>query len=106
MSLSCLVDINVMLDTEEPPSTGDCCIYKVPSKIRKLNEEAYTLPKSFPLAPFTTFKPSSKTWNVTNSFTSKLFSKETGGCLNTLVNYIESIVVNLVSNSKHHINEI
>ena len=52
MSFSDLVvDINAMLDTAEPPSTGDCCIYKVPSKIRKLNEDAYT-PSVVSIGPF------------------------------------------------------
>ncbi|RHN44326.1 hypothetical protein MtrunA17_Chr7g0218161 [Medicago truncatula] len=52
MSSSRLVDdINAMLDTSEPPSTDDCCIYKVPSVIRKHNEDAYT-PKFVSIGPF------------------------------------------------------
>jgi len=51
MSLSCLVDINAMLDSAEPPSTFDCCIYKVPSAIRKLNEDAYT-PNVVSIGPY------------------------------------------------------
>jgi hypothetical protein len=35
-------EITKMLEILEPPLSPECCIYRVPSDLRKLNEEAYT----------------------------------------------------------------
>ncbi|KAI4316306.1 hypothetical protein L6164_024298 [Bauhinia variegata] len=40
-----------MLDGAEPPMTEECCIYRVPYDIRRLNEDAYT-PKVVSIGPF------------------------------------------------------
>ncbi|XP_058785867.1 UPF0481 protein At3g47200-like [Vicia villosa] len=45
-------DINAMLDKAEPPfSAADYCIYKVPNRVRRLNDDAYT-PKVISIGPF------------------------------------------------------
>ncbi|XP_054788245.1 UPF0481 protein At3g47200 isoform X2 [Prosopis cineraria] len=40
-----------MLDEAEPAMTADCCIYRVPYDIRKLNEDTFT-PKVVSIGPF------------------------------------------------------
>ena len=40
-----------MLNNLEPPLSTDCCIYRVPYRLRKLNEESYT-PKVVSIGPF------------------------------------------------------
>ncbi|XP_057727366.1 uncharacterized protein LOC130943486 isoform X2 [Arachis stenosperma] len=44
-------DIRRMLQGAEPPLTTECCIYKVPFDIRRLNHDAYT-PKVVSIGPF------------------------------------------------------
>ncbi|KAJ1410970.1 hypothetical protein SESBI_21504 [Sesbania bispinosa] len=44
-------DIKAMLEGAEPPVSSDCCIYRVPFDIRRLNEDAYT-PKVVSIGPF------------------------------------------------------
>ncbi|KAJ7957806.1 hypothetical protein O6P43_018626 [Quillaja saponaria] len=44
-------DVEEMLVGREPRLTRECCIYKVPADIRKLNEGAYT-PKVVSIGPF------------------------------------------------------
>ncbi|KAK7351397.1 hypothetical protein VNO77_10819 [Canavalia gladiata] len=44
-------EIKAMLDGAEPPVTDECCIYRVPSDIRRINEDAYT-PKVVSIGPF------------------------------------------------------
>ncbi|XP_020213666.1 UPF0481 protein At3g47200 [Cajanus cajan] len=44
-------DIKEMLEGAEAPETDECCIYKVPFDIRKLNEDAYT-PRVVSIGPF------------------------------------------------------
>ena len=44
-------DINGMLEEAEPPITSECCIYKVPFGLRRLNEDAYT-PRVVSIGPF------------------------------------------------------
>ncbi|TKY74713.1 UPF0481 protein [Spatholobus suberectus] len=44
-------DIKAMLEGAEAPVTDECCIYRVPFDIRKLNEDAYT-PKVVSIGPF------------------------------------------------------
>ncbi|MED6147994.1 hypothetical protein PIB30_049033 [Stylosanthes scabra] len=46
-----LIKINTMLEEAQPLLPEECCIYKVPHEIRKLNEEAYT-PKIVSIGPF------------------------------------------------------
>ena len=89
--MSCLVDINAMLDRPEPPSTGDCCIYKVPSKLRKLNEDAYT-PTVVSIGPFHHGQPQLQNMERHKLIYFKAFLQRTNACLNTLVIYIESIL--------------
>ncbi|KAG5034235.1 hypothetical protein AAZX31_04G066800 [Glycine max] len=43
--------IRAMLEKAEAPVTDECCIYRVPFDIRKLNEDAYT-PKVVSIGPF------------------------------------------------------
>lgn len=44
-------DIKSMLEGAESPVTNECCIYKVPFDVRKLNQDAYT-PKIVSIGPF------------------------------------------------------
>ncbi|RDY07636.1 UPF0481 protein, partial [Mucuna pruriens] len=44
-------DIAAMLEGAEAPASEECCIYRVPFDIRKLNEDAYT-PKVVSIGPF------------------------------------------------------
>ncbi|XP_062177918.1 uncharacterized protein LOC133882718 [Alnus glutinosa] len=44
-------NITQMLESLEPPLSPECCIYKVPSDLRKMNEEAYT-PQVISIGPF------------------------------------------------------
>lgn len=44
-------EITEMLTSLEPPLSTDCCIYRVPDHLRKLNEAAYT-PKVISIGPF------------------------------------------------------
>ncbi|KAJ7957804.1 hypothetical protein O6P43_018624 [Quillaja saponaria] len=43
--------VKELLERRKPRLTSDCCIYKVPADIRKLNEDAYT-PKVVSIGPF------------------------------------------------------
>ncbi|XP_020228428.1 UPF0481 protein At3g47200 [Cajanus cajan] len=45
------IDIRSMLERAEPHVTDECCIYRVPFGIRRLNEDAYT-PKVVSIGPF------------------------------------------------------
>jgi len=89
--MSCLVDINAMLDGAEPPSTGDCCIYKVPSKLRKLNEDAYT-PTVVSIGPFHHGQPQLQNMEPQKLIHFKAFLQRTKACLNDLVCYVDSIL--------------
>jgi len=92
MSFSGLVDdINAMLDGAEPPSTGDCCIYKVPSKLRKLNEDAYT-PTVVSIGPFHHGHPQLQNMEPQKLIHFKSFLERTKACLNDLVCYVDSIL--------------
>ena len=44
-------DMKEMLNNLERPISTDCCIYRVPYHLRKLNEESYT-PKVVSIGPF------------------------------------------------------
>jgi hypothetical protein len=44
-------NITQMLESLEPPLSPECCIYRVPSDLRKVNEEAYT-PEVISIGPF------------------------------------------------------
>ncbi|KAF7817236.1 UPF0481 protein [Senna tora] len=44
-------EITAMLRRAEPPITADCCIYRVPYDIRRLNEDVFT-PKVVSIGPF------------------------------------------------------
>ncbi|KAM7493048.1 hypothetical protein LguiB_027657 [Lonicera macranthoides] len=44
-------EIDKMLDELEPPLSSECCIYRVPRELRKVNEEAYT-PRIVSIGPF------------------------------------------------------
>lgn len=46
-----IIHMEAMLESVELPLVSRCCIYKVPQKIRKLNEEAYT-PSIVSIGPF------------------------------------------------------
>jgi len=91
MSFSCLVDINAMLDSAEPPSTDECCIYKVPSKLRKLNEDAYT-PTVVSIGPFHHGHPQLQNMERQKLFHFKAFLQRTEACLSDLVGYIDFIL--------------
>ncbi|XP_062176229.1 UPF0481 protein At3g47200-like [Alnus glutinosa] len=43
--------ITQMLESLEPPLSPECCIYRVPSDLRKVNEKAYT-PEVISIGPF------------------------------------------------------
>ncbi|AES74687.1 hypothetical protein MtrunA17_Chr6g0452561 [Medicago truncatula] len=94
MSFSRLVnDIKTMLDTAEPPSTYDCCIYKVPSDIRTLNENAYT-PKFVSIGPFHHGHPHPQIQNMERQklIYFKDFLQRTETTLNEMVYYIDAIL--------------
>jgi hypothetical protein len=44
-------NITQMLESPEPPLSLKCCIYKVPTVLRKVNEQAYT-PRVISIGPF------------------------------------------------------
>jgi hypothetical protein len=44
-------DITKMIESSEPPLSPECCIYKVPTDLRKVNEKAYT-PQHISIGPF------------------------------------------------------
>jgi len=44
-------NITQMLESSEPPLSPECCIYKVPTDLRKVNEKAYT-PEVISIGPF------------------------------------------------------
>ncbi|TKY50037.1 UPF0481 protein [Spatholobus suberectus] len=46
-----IIHMEAMLESVELPLVSRCCIYKVPQKIRKVNEEAYT-PNIVSIGPF------------------------------------------------------
>ncbi|KAL2346754.1 hypothetical protein Fmac_000754 [Flemingia macrophylla] len=46
-----VIDIDAMLEGAEEAVTHECCIYRVPYDLRKLNEDAYT-PKVVSIGPF------------------------------------------------------
>ncbi|KAL2346742.1 hypothetical protein Fmac_000742 [Flemingia macrophylla] len=46
-----VIDVEAMLHGAETPLTDECCIYRVPFHIRKLNEDAYT-PDVVSIGPF------------------------------------------------------
>ncbi|CAL0301763.1 unnamed protein product [Lupinus luteus] len=48
---SLIIDIEAMVESVELPLVSHCCIYKVPQKIRKLNEQVYT-PSIVSIGPF------------------------------------------------------
>ncbi|KAE9594001.1 hypothetical protein Lalb_Chr18g0049001 [Lupinus albus] len=48
---SLIIDMEAMLESVELPLVSHCCIYKVPQKIRKLNEQVYT-PSIVSIGPF------------------------------------------------------
>ncbi|MED6156289.1 hypothetical protein PIB30_013321 [Stylosanthes scabra] len=45
------IKINALLEEAKPRFSEECCIYKVPNNIRKLNEDAYT-PQVVSIGPF------------------------------------------------------
>ncbi|KAK7410275.1 hypothetical protein VNO78_00933 [Psophocarpus tetragonolobus] len=46
-----VINIKMMLEGVESPLTEECCIYRVPFDMRKVNEDAYT-PKIISIGPF------------------------------------------------------
>ena len=46
-----IIHMEALLESVELPLVSSCCIYKIPQKIRKLNEEAYT-PSIVSIGPF------------------------------------------------------
>jgi hypothetical protein len=44
-------NITQMLESSEPPLSPECCIYKVPTNLHKVNEQAYT-PEVISIGPF------------------------------------------------------
>lgn len=48
---SLIVDIQAILESVKPPISPECCIYRVPDALRKLNDEAYT-PQAISIGPF------------------------------------------------------
>ncbi|XP_058780995.1 UPF0481 protein At3g47200-like [Vicia villosa] len=87
-------DINAMLDQAEPPVTADCCIYKVPFVIRRLNDDAYT-PKVISIGPFHHrhhHHPRLQNMERHKLIYLKAFLQRTDSTLPTFINYIESII--------------
>ncbi|KEH17301.1 hypothetical protein MtrunA17_Chr6g0457371 [Medicago truncatula] len=92
MSLSSLVDdMNVMLHTADAPSTDNRCIYKVPSVIRKHNEDAYT-PNFVSIGPFHHGHPQLKNMERHKLIYFKDFLQRTNASLSILISDIYSIL--------------
>ncbi|AES74680.1 DUF247 domain protein [Medicago truncatula] len=91
--MSSLVDINAMLDSAEPPPTKDRCIYKVPSVIRTVNENAYT-PNVVSIGPFHHGHLGLHLQNMERQklIHFKAFLQRTEASLNDLVCYVDSIL--------------
>ncbi|CAK8568651.1 unnamed protein product [Lathyrus sativus] len=86
--------ISSMLDETEPPVTADCCIYKVPFVIRRLNDDAYT-PKVISIGPFHHrhhHHPRLQNMERHKLIYFKAFLRRTDSTLHIFVHYIESII--------------
>ncbi|KAM7493076.1 hypothetical protein LguiB_027685 [Lonicera macranthoides] len=83
---SLATSIDRMLDEIEPSGTSEYCIYRVPQKIRKLNEEAYN-PHVVSIGPFYHGDERFRSMEVFKKrYFKKLVRRSTGVCLK---NYIE-----------------
>ncbi|XP_058780996.1 putative UPF0481 protein At3g02645 [Vicia villosa] len=91
-----VIDINAMLDNAEPPLAADCCIYKVPNKIRRLNDDAYT-PKVISIGPFHHrhhHHPHLQNMERHKLIYFKAFLHRAETTIQPLIYYIESIIPN------------
>ncbi|EEF48785.1 hypothetical protein RCOM_1575280 [Ricinus communis] len=74
----------------DPPLSAECCIYKVPEKLRKVNEAAYT-PQFVSIGPLHHGEKCLKKMEVQKLRYLKCFLQEAGSAirLEELVSYIE-----------------
>ncbi|XP_065630033.1 UPF0481 protein At3g47200-like [Quercus suber] len=82
-------DMTEMLKNLEPPLLTDCCIYRVPYHLRKLNEDSYT-PKVVSIGPF----------HHGNSRLQTMEKKKVR-CLNNFLEMVGLNLEDLVSTIKH-----
>ncbi|KAI9071541.1 hypothetical protein K1719_046493 [Acacia pycnantha] len=85
-------EITAMLDKAEPPMYAECCIYRVPYDIRKLNEDTFT-PKVVSIGPFHYGHPRLQNMEKYKSVYVKYFSERVSKyiSLNGLINSVEEI---------------
>ncbi|XP_027356290.1 UPF0481 protein At3g47200-like [Abrus precatorius] len=87
-------DIKAMLDGAEPPVTNECCIYRVPFNIHKLNQDAYT-PKVVSIGPFHhNHHPRFQNMERHKLLYCKAFLQRTQTTLDTWIRYIEEVEPN------------
>ncbi|KAM7490169.1 hypothetical protein LguiA_033090 [Lonicera macranthoides] len=84
--------IDEMLDKLEPPSSSECCIYRVTENIRKVKEEAYT-PNVVSIGPFHYGNEKFKSMElVKKRYFKKFVRRSTSSAANcSLTNYIEFV---------------
>jgi len=82
--------IRAMLEGARVPVTDECCIYKVPFDIRKLNEDAYT-PKVVSIGPFHHNSPSLQNMERHKLIYCKAFLERHRVSLESWIHYIEGV---------------
>lgn len=82
--------IRAMLEGAEAAVTEECCIYRVPSDIRKLNEEAYT-PKVVSIGPFHHNSPHLQNMERHKLIYCKAFLERYQISLESWIHYIERV---------------
>ncbi|KAK7283071.1 hypothetical protein RIF29_12327 [Crotalaria pallida] len=82
--------VKAMLDSTGPPATSECCIYRVPFNIRKLNQDAYT-PSVVSIGPFHHNHPRLQNMERHKLIYFKKFLERAASdaTLDTLITYVE-----------------
>ncbi|KAK7300107.1 hypothetical protein RJT34_10941 [Clitoria ternatea] len=88
------VDIERMLSKAKPPFTAECCIYRVPLRIRNLNTQAYT-PRLVSIGPFHSDNPLLQKMESLKQSYCKRFIKKAETCLDDLVNFVQQSEPNI-----------
>lgn len=85
-----VIEITAMVNKAEPPMTSDCCIYRVPYDIRRLNEDVFA-PKVISIGPFHHGHHRLEHMERYKLLYLKKFSEREGITLDTLINFVEEI---------------
>ncbi|KAK4253858.1 hypothetical protein QN277_010481 [Acacia crassicarpa] len=85
-------EITAMFDKAEPPMYAQCCIYRVPYDIRKLNEDTFT-PKVVSIGPFHYGHPRLQNMEKYKLLYAKCFSERVSRfiSLDGLINLVEEV---------------